>query len=334
MAEKNISKRTKRRYKRRLKTSVKIGIVAFIFFVIMGAYIGIRVYQLKNYVNPFGEVDKKEDEVEDDLGTIEVAASYDILDVGAGEAILAKCGSFEALIDTGPKGSEDKLMKALEGKVTGKLDYLILTSPTEGRTGGIETVVNSFNVDTVIIGDFGDEKDAVLRRINGKASSFEDGVSSSFDFGEGATLFIIKPEVSSSDAGDRSLVTYFKVDQKGFIAFSDAGKEEVARALSGIERCDVIVFPQYGQSEAVPKIEEQISAAYYIASTGKDSDFPSEELQKQYYNKIFTTSENGTITFTVNNGDVASSLDNKGTGSEKDKEEEKEEDSEGDDSSQ
>lgn len=317
MADKNISKRKKRRYRRRLKTSVKIWSLVIIFILFMGSYIGIRVYQLKNYVNPFGDVgsaDSVDDPIE--VETVNVSASYNIFDVGDGESILMKCGDKEALVDTGSAESAADLVKKLEGKISGDLDYLVLTSPSEKRLGGVPAVLRKYNVKNCIHADYssGDDKESELDLklrgwFGGKSTKVITGESTSYDIADGVTMFIIKPEVSSSDLNDKSLVTYFKAGELSAIAFSDAGKEEIARALSGIDGSDVVVFPQFGQSQMVPRIKDSVYSNYYVASASKESGFPTPEISEIYYSTVYSTGKSGDITFNIEGMELTSSLD-------------------------
>lgn len=318
MAEKNTSKnierRKRRRYKKRVKTSVKIGVFSFILVASLASWIAYRFYVMNNYVNPFGEVETSNEEIEviDDLesGTVSAEAFYEVIDVAGGEAIFIRSNGIEALIDTGTKDSSEALVKALSGKVSEKLDYLIITSPSDLRTGGVAAVAKEYQIGTCVLGELGEEgKRSVGQDIAGKADKIVEGKSASYDFGEGVTLFVIKPEVSSSDIKDKSLVTYFKVKDHGFIAFSDAGKEETARASSGIESCEAVVLPQHGAGDAIKNISKTITASTIVASASKDSGFPSPEIEEMFYDRVFSTGKTGTISFLIKNNDVACSTD-------------------------
>ena len=311
---KNIERRKRRRYKKRVKTSVKLGVLAFLIIVGLSSWIGYRIYLMKTYVNPFGEVETADDyvEIDDDveMGTITKPASYEILDLDGGEGIFLRCGNVEALIDTGNEKSTEKLMAALKGNVRGNLDYLVLTAPSAQRTGGVSAVAKEYQIGTCILGELGEAgKRKVGQDIGGKADRIIAGKSASYDFGEGVTLFVIKPDVSSSDIKDKSLVTYFKVKDIGFIAFSDAGREEVARALTGIQSCEAVVLPQHGEGDSIKKISKTVTASNFIASAAKDSGFPSAELEEMFYSRVFGTGKSGTISYLIYNDDAICSLD-------------------------
>ena len=313
-SSKNIEKRKRRRYRKRIKTSVKVGVISFVLVVSLVSWIAYRVWMMKNYENPFGDVEENKDTVEiidaEETGSTAADAFYEVLDMAGGEAIFIRCNGIEALIDTGTKDSSEALAKALEGKIAGKLDYLIITSQSAQRTGGVATVASKYQIGTCILGELGESgKEAVGQDIAGKADRIVDGKSASYDFGEGVTLFVIKPEVSSSDVKDRSLVTFFKVKDYGFLAFSDAGSEEIARASSGIESCEAVVLSQHGSADVAKSVSKTITATYYIASAAKESGFPGSEIKELFYDSVFSTGKMGNISFLIKNDTVASSID-------------------------
>lgn len=310
MSEKSISKRKKRRYKKRLKTPVKFWIAIIVILACTGAYCGVRIYRYTHSENPYGKVGESDPQEELELLDLtEKSASYEILDVGSGEAILIRYEDREALIDTGTEASANKLKKALEGKIKGKLDYLVITGPSAGRIGGIKTVAEDYQIATCIVGELGDSENAVKDALKGKTEEIVEGENATFDLGDGVTLFIIKPDVSSADPLDRSLVTYFTFENKGFIALSDAGREETARALSGINRCEVVVLSRNGNKDAYRGLTELVQADYYIASTSKEAGFPTLEAEDYFSNRAYSTGARGNISFTVTGSDLISSLE-------------------------
>lgn len=311
MSEKPVSKRKKRRYKRRLKTSIKVWIAIILTVAVIGTYSGVKIYRFTHSENPYGEVGKNDDPQEEleQLELAENSASYEILDVGSGEAIFIKHGDKEVLIDTGSEGSAEKLSKAIDGKIKGELDYLIITSPSVGRTGGVKTVAEKHAVGTCIIGELGDSEKIVRESLSGKATEIMEGESATYDLGDGVTLFIIKPEVSSDDPLDRSLVTYFSFENKGFVALSDAGKEEIARALSGIDHCEVLVLSRNGSKDTYLGLNDLVQAGYYIASSSKEAGFPTPEAADYFSNKAYSTGARGIISFNITGSDLKSSLE-------------------------
>ena len=306
----NISKRKQRRYRRKLKKSVKIAIVAIVIVVGLGSYSAIRIYNFVHSENPYGKVDDTGTQGDiEQIDLLQTEATYEILSVGNGESIFIKYGDTEALIDTGGGKSEKTLLESLSGRITGKLDYLIITSPSAGRTGNVGAVANKYEIGTCILGELGGSLSSVKGLVSGRAEKVIDGENLTYDFGDGVTLFVIKPEVSSDDPLDRSLVTYFTYSDKGFVALSDAGKEEIARALSGIERTEAIVLARNGNEDLLSGLNNIVQSHYYIASASKSSGFPTPKAEELFSSKAFSTGDKGTIKFIMSGTDMNTTLD-------------------------
>lgn len=294
--EKNISKRRKRRYKKRVKSSVKITLLVILVVSVIGSYAGIKVYQLKNAVNPYGDVDSANITEEDD-GEILLdgeKATYRVLDVDDGEAILISFGTTEVLIDTGSSKGSVKLGKELKGKIVGTLDYLILTSPDERRVGGLKLVADSYKIGTTIYAP-SIEDSSEIRSIAWKASEWlVPAKSTSYDLGEDATLSLLLPKVSSDDPADKSVITYFTLGDVGCLSLSDAGKEEVSRAMEGVGDVSLLVLGKFGDLKIYNLVEGLKSVRECVLSTDKDV---SPELAEACRDLIVT--KDGTAEFSV-----------------------------------
>ena len=72
------------------------------------------------------------------------------LDVGQGDCILIDCGETEVLIDGGNNGAGDEVVSYLTPYIDGKLDYLIATHPDADHVGGLDAVLEAFEVGEVI----------------------------------------------------------------------------------------------------------------------------------------------------------------------------------------
>ena len=303
MSNRNVEKRRKRRRRRKVKSSVKLIAVISIAVIFLGTYTGVRMYQNAHQENPFGDIRQQDLADDDSFQVTEGSAKIKIFDVGQGEAVLIKSGKVEALIDTGTSASAESLVSDLKGEIRGSLDYLIITSPAEGRLGGIEAVTENFGVNTCILGEMGD-KDAEIREKLASCGEVIDGKDLSLDIDANATLSVIKPAVSSSDSRDQSLITYFTFGKAGFVTLSDAGKEEISRAFGDIAGFNVIVLSRYGSEEPNMAIPAGSYNTYSIASTSSESGFPSETLADHLKGKVFATWSSGTLEFTTDGSSV------------------------------
>ncbi len=73
------------------------------------------------------------------------------IDVGQADSILIKNSSSAMLIDAGNNDDGDLVVSYLKEQGVKKLDYVVGTHPHEDHIGGMDDVINSFEVETVIL---------------------------------------------------------------------------------------------------------------------------------------------------------------------------------------
>lgn len=303
-----IAKKRRRRRRRRLKLSVKIFIVFFIIILTSGSYAGYNYYRSKNAPDPNGKLEEVQGTPSNNYDLTEEVmpdAKYKVLNVGWGEAIYIKCEQTDILIDTGADKEAKAIIEEIQGEIAGDLDYLIITSLNERRIGGFGTICEKLKPVSIITCPLGD-KEKELRKAAGDCKMKESGTTT-ISLTKNASLSIFKPEVSSKDPLDQSLLTLFRYGSTAFFAESDAGEEEEARVIEQIDACDAVVLSR-GGSDKVNQHVNDISCSTYIASCDKDTK-PSSALIENIKGSIYATCDSGSIHFTTNGTDVTSNLD-------------------------
>ena len=296
MASRNREKRQKRRRRRKMKPSFRNAMLILAIIVIFGGYTGSRYYISTHMPDRLGGINTQDLQEDDSFTVTRGSAEYTVLKAGQGEAILIKKGAVEVLIDTGTKESAKKLCKRLKSEISGSLDYLILTSSSAGRLGGLKRIMKDFTVDTCIVGEMGDMKDEISD-MTAQAVAVVAGDNLAYDIGDDATVFIIKPDVSSDDVRDRSLVTYFTFGETGFLALSDAGKEEISRAFGNVSACDVVVLSRNGTKEVNMAVPQKYYK-YVVASASRERSMFSEDLAESLGRQdLYYTGVTGTLKF-------------------------------------
>lgn len=303
-----IARKRQRRRRRRLKASFKIFIFFFILIVGGGTYLGVKYYQSQHAPDPYGvleDVPTPDDSGYNLSDTVMSDAKYWIIDVGDGEAIFIQCEQTDILIDTGSDEKAKAVLDTVKGELKGGLDYLLITSTSERRTGGLKKVCAELKPEKIISCPLGDKEKEIKAAIGGK--EIEDGTNKTLALTENGSLTIFLPEVSSTDPLDQSLMTFFKYGDTSFFAESDAGEEEEARVIEQIGQCDVFVLARGGSHKVNQHIDE-VRCQTYIASCDKDAR-PAAELLERTNGTFFATCNSGTIRFTTNGVEVQSDLD-------------------------
>lgn len=301
MANKNANRRRPRRRSRKVKKRFAVISILTMLVVAAMAFIGIELYIAKHSEDLYGEVkghSVTDIDEEANLG----AASYTALDV-EGEAILIKTGDIEILIDTGAESSADKLIETLKGKVDGNIDYLVLTAPSDKRLGGLSRLAAEFGINTCILGEMG-ERDKEARTLLESCGEIIDGKDLTIDLREGVSFSILKPEVSSKQVGDKSLVTLFAFGEATFMSLSDAGEEEISRVSANLENSNVIVLARFGSESVNLKLPERKYGISYIVTGDKVSGAPTDKLTEYLDSECYSVWDEGEIEFTTDGGSV------------------------------
>ena len=73
------------------------------------------------------------------------------VDVGQGDAVIIKAGSFDCLIDGGPRGAEDHLESELRRVGVRRLDLLVVTHPHADHIGDLPEVIRDFKPKRAVV---------------------------------------------------------------------------------------------------------------------------------------------------------------------------------------
>ena len=75
------------------------------------------------------------------------------LDVGQGDAVLILQNGAACLIDAGPKDARQNLVQDLRSYGVSQLDLLVMTHPHADHVGGMQAVLQNFDVQTLLTPD-------------------------------------------------------------------------------------------------------------------------------------------------------------------------------------
>ncbi len=255
-----------------------------------------------------------ESEREASLNTVKPTDIMEVhfIDVGQGDAILVEAGSAAMLIDAGENSKGNIVKKYLEEQQVTKLDYVIGTHPHSDHIGGLDTILNSFEVNKILLPDvthttktFEEVLDAVERR---KLTITVPKVGDRYYLGA-AVFTILAPNSSSYDElNNYSISMKLTYGDNSFILAGDAEQlSEKEMLQSGLDlSSDVLKLSHHGSSySSCEEFIQAVSPSYAVISVGKDNDYghPHSEtlqaMQKQRI-KLYRTDEQGSVIFTTN----------------------------------
>lgn len=243
------------------------------------------------------------------------------IDVGQADAILIQQGNHNMLIDAGNNTDSDLVTNYLKQQEVEKLDYVIGTHPHEDHIGGLDTVINSFDVEKVLMPEVtattNTYKDVITAIQDKNLKITAPNVGDSYDLG-GANWTILAPNSNSyEDTNNYSIVIKLKFGNNSFIFTGDAedvSEGEVLAKQLDIQ-ADVLKVGHHGSSSSTTdSFLNAVNPKYAVILCGKDNKYghPMQSTMDKLKAKnieVYRTDENGTIVATSNGEDITFNTD-------------------------
>ncbi len=257
-------------------------------------------------------------EVEDDT-----RLQVHFIDVGQGDSTLViSPNSKTMLIDAGDNDNSDKVVSYLKKQGISKIDILIGTHPDADHIGGIDDVINTFD-----IGEFylprkshtTNTYKSVLQAAKSKGLTIKEGYAGrEIPYDENITLKILSP-VQSKDYGNDnnlySIVTRLKYNKTSFLFMGDAEYENEYDMLESdyTLKSDVIKLGHHGSSSStLPEFLDDVMPSAAVVSAGYKNKYshPHKEVLTLLETKdipLYRTDEQGDIVFKSDGNTITSS---------------------------
>lgn len=223
------------------------------------------------------------------------------IDVGQGDSILIQVNDKNLLIDAGPGSNEDDVVNYLNKNNIKKLDYVLATHPHEDHIGGMDEVIENFEV-----GEFYSPKVASntktfknmineLNKKNLKINIVTEGMGDEFNLGEGAEVEVYTPMNGSyEELNNYSPIMKVSYGETSFLFTGDAEREAELEAISSGEdlKSDVLKVGHHGSSlSTTEKFLEKVDPEVGVISVGEGNKYnhPTDETLSRLNDKSIKT---------------------------------------------
>ena len=266
----------------------KIKIENIIYSLVILLIIAISIYFVLNPTE-----DKKTPDLE-----------VQLIDVGQAESILIRHQNHNILIDAGNNKDGELLVEFFQIMNLKTFDYVIGTHPHEDHIGGLDNVINSFNVEHVLMPDLTTNTktfEEVLDAIENKNLKVE--IAKDEDkFSVGDLKFeVIHSGTNNEDLNGSSIVLRMDYKANSYLFTSDITGEVEKTLLDKNIDVDVYKVAHHSSTHSnTYQFLEKVTPKYAIISFAKENDYYYPHIKtinrlKKYTQEIYMTSELGTI---------------------------------------
>lgn len=243
--------------------------------------------------------------VETQTGTLEVH----FVDVGQGAAqVIITPNKKVMVIDGGNNDDEEDMVAYLNQLGVKKVDILVGTHPDADHIGGIDAVIDAFDIGKVYMPKIQSNTQtfqSVLQSVQNKGlkiTTAQSGIT--LDLDHAVQARIIAPIDVTDDTNEMSAVVRLVHGERSFLFTGDAGlPSEEAMIASGEKlKSDVILVGHHGSKHSSGQAFIQaVQPKYAVIQVGKNNyGHPEEEVLARLTNanaKIYRTDVDGTIIF-------------------------------------
>lgn len=277
-------------------------IIAVVLILAVGGY-----FTDENPIKADGRVD------------INDAFSVHFIDVGQGDCTLIKTNKGNMLIDAGENGMESTVINYLEKYGIETITYLVATHPHSDHIGGMQEVINRFDIENVIMPRLSSVNTPTTQTYENMLSAIKDSgakviaakPSSEYKFGD-VSFKILSPFTQDENLNNMSVSLKLTYGEHSFMFTGDAESEVEKQILNkGYDiKADVYKAAHHASTTSnTKKFVQAIDPDYAVISCGAGNSYghPHDEIIElfdQLAISHYTTMDYGSIVFTVENQEL------------------------------
>lgn len=223
------------------------------------------------------------------------------LSVGQGDCAVLSAEGKTVLIDTGPPGKGEQIVREIRKMDADTLEYCFITHPHEDHLGSLEEVLNLIPVTHLVLTGEGYPAGILSAAEKGKTKVSYAALGQIYEIG-GGRFTVLGPAFFGTDPNNNSLVLKAEYGTVSFLFTGDAEQEE-EEYLTGDLTATVLKVGHHGSATSTGgRFLAAVNPSIAVISCGKENEYghPHPEVLNRLGKKkvkIYRTDEAGTILF-------------------------------------
>lgn len=252
-------------------------------------------------------VDNKENTNEKAVSILKTNSNLEVyyFDVGQADSILIRENDNNILIDAGNNEDGEKLVNYLKNDLNiEKFNMVVGTHPHEDHIGGLDNVIDSFEIDTILMPNATSTSktfENVLDSIEKKDYKITvPKINEEFNYNN-INIKVLYTGTDEKDLNNTSIVLKLTYQNNKFLFMGDATSKVEKKLLNEDIKSDVLKIGHHGSEYSTTKnFLDKVNPQYAIIEVGKNNTYkhPKEitldKLNKKNI-KIYRTDIDGTI---------------------------------------
>lgn len=289
-----------------------IKIVLAIFIIVYLIFETDTINELKATANEFSKNISEIEKTAKETTSKDVLKVY-FIDVGQADCILLQNGEHNMLIDAGNNEDGVKLVNYLREVNVNKFDYVFATHAHEDHIGGMDDIINNFDIDKFFMPDviattktFEDMLDALS---NKKMVYNTVSVGDVLGFND-ANVEVLYVGDSSKDLNDTSIVIKVTHGDNSFLFTGDATSNVEKVLLNKDIKSDVLKVAHHGSNySSTSEFLALVDPTYAVISVGINNSYnhPSDIIINRLNSmgiKVYRTDVDKTILISSDGSDI------------------------------